>query len=279
MSIEKKTALFFKNYHSILKLKLTDKRKMILCALMSTYERFFTEKLEYKGIKYHFYISQKELYSALGMAQRTFEYNLKWLKEKKYINFEAANKPGYLCPTTYFFINSNIINLVIPQEKEEKEENKESEEGKNSKNTEKEEKEIKISTKTIDILSETIEEVSISTENDTISMETEKQVNCIVVFLLQWIKSSLDRWNEIEKSSFDKFKNELIGTYGIDTVEKAMSKCLEDEWFKLVDSGDSGEWYKITNDDMLKNITVEELEELKYNYNEIYGLTTDLDHV
>ena len=113
MNTEKETALFFKNYHSILKLKLNDKRKMILCALMSTYERFFTKELEYKGIKYHFYISQKELYNTLGMAQRTFEYNLKWLKEKGYINFEATNKQGYLCPTTYFLINSNIINLVI----------------------------------------------------------------------------------------------------------------------------------------------------------------------
>ena len=304
--MEKETALFFKQYHSILKLKLTDKRKMILCALMSTYERFFTEELEYKGFKYHFYFNQKDLYNALGMAQRTFEYNLKWLKDNGYIGFEATNKQGYLCPTTYFYINSDIINLVVPQKskKSNSDDNAEQEsltppeeieqESNNSINKEiatsetnsisMEEveqesnhsinNEVPTSIETNSISTETIEEVSTSTENSAIPTETieviteptEENAKIVAKLLLGRIREVLEHASFVYKSGIEAWKAILIDNFGIDTVKKGMYKCLDDGWFSLIDSDFNGKaCYNIKNYEMLKNITLEELDELEYN--------------
>lgn len=296
--MDKVIGLFFKQYHSILKLKLTDKRKMILCALMSTYERFFEEELEYKGIKYHFYFNQKDLYDALGMAQRTFEYNLKWLKGNGYINFETANKQGYLCRTTYFYISSDIINLVVPQESKDSK-NNENAEQKLLTPTKEIEQEITASTGANEIPKETIEikEVSISTENyiiptkaeeieqkitvptetNIISTETtkviteptEEDINFVVISILKYMKGVLKSASIIHKTAINELKKILIEYNGFDTVKKAMFKCLDDGWFILVDWIDNSNFYNIQNRTMLYNITFEDLEEL--NYSELYN--------
>lgn len=276
--MEKVTGLFFKQYHNILKLKLTDKRKMILCALISTYERFFDGELEYKGIKYHFYFNQNELYNALGMAQRTFEYNLKWLKENGYIKFETANKQGYLFRTTYFYINSDIINLVIPQESKDSE-NTEQQTVIPAKDIEEEDnnptdREIAASMEANSIPTEEAEQETnnIPTEAiEVITEPTEEDVNRVVILLLRYIKGILQHASLIPKSTMNEAKNHLIKAFGIDTVRKAMNKCLDDGWFKVVDSNweNSDNCYNIKEYGMVyRKITFEDLDAL--DYNELY---------
>ena len=298
--MEKVTGLFFKQYHSILQLKLHDKRKMILCALMSTYERFFDGELEYKGIIYHFFCTQKYLYDGLGMAQRTFEYNLKWLKENGYINFETANKQGCIYRTTYFLINSDIINLVIPQENKDCMNNERVEQQSLAPTKEIEEEMIP-STETNIILTEIIEmeEVLTSIENNTIPMEVEdieeeeittstrtndiptevigviaepaaEELNRYVIILLRYFKEKLEHRTLISKSEMKEVKRILVEAYGVDTVRKIMYKCLDDGWFELADSDFNGVIYcNMKNYGMMMKITLEDLNVL--DYSELYS--------
>jgi DNA-binding transcriptional ArsR family regulator len=247
---------------------------------MSTYERFFDGELEYKGIKYHFYFNQNELYNALGMAQRTFEYNLKWLKENGYINFETANKQGYLYRTTYFYISSDIINLVVPQESKDYENVEQQllliptedieEEDNNPTN-----REIAASIETNSIPTEEAEQETnnIPTEAiEFITEPTEKDVNRVVIILLRYIKGILQHASLIPKSTMNEAKNHLIKAFDIDTVRKAMNKCLDDGWFKVVDSNweNSNNYYNIKEYGMVyRKITFDDLDTL--DYNELYS--------
>ena len=300
--MEKVTGLFFKQYHSILQLKLHDKRKMILCALMSTYERFFDGKLEYKGIKYHFYCTQKSLYDGLGMAQRTFENHLAWLKKNDYISFEAKNRKGSIYRTTYFYINSDIINLVVPQESEDNE-NAEQQSIIPTKEIE-EEKTISIEANNTPTETIEIEEVLTSIENNTIPMEvedieeeittsteindiptevidiitepTEENVDRVVILLLRYIKDILEHASLLPKSAMNEAKGCLIKFFGIDTVRKAMYKCLDDGWFRIVDADLEGDYnyYGIKDYGMVyRKITFKDLDDL--DYNELYNKATN----
>jgi DNA-binding transcriptional ArsR family regulator len=280
--MQKETALFFKQYHSILKLKLSDKRKMILCALMSTYERFFDGELEYKGIRYHFYFNQNELYNALGMAQRTFEYNLKWLKENGYIKFETANKQGYLFRTTYFYINSDIISLVIPQESKDNENAEQqvliSIEDIEEENNNPTDREIAVSMATNSIPMEEAERETnnIPTEAiEVITEPTEEDGNKVIILLLKYIKGILQHASFLPKSTMNEAKGHLIKAFGIDTVRKAMYKCLGDGWFRVVDDNFMDtDCQSVKDYDMVyRKITFDDLDELDYNelYNKAKG--------
>ncbi|MDR1553270.1 MAG: hypothetical protein LBS69_07405 [Prevotellaceae bacterium] len=234
------TKNFIKFYPSILQLDLTDKRKMILCSLIHNFERWETkEVLEYKGIKYHYYFNQKEMYTSLGMPQRTFETNLKWLQEKGYIQFKSANRPGYLFKTTYFYINMDFIQSLV---------------AKNNNSKRVEAKEML---------------VEAATEQPSFN-ENEQDILRVTFAFISILKEHLLHSSMFDKQSMEDLKKILLESVSKDILKKGMQKCLDDGWFTLVDSGT---YYSVKNTDMLNKITSQDVKEM--NYNELYSKATE----